>query len=73
MNDRKKKQEDNTKYKTHAEKTFFSLLFMFEKKLKSVSCTELSKGMMYVVKINPETQSAKSVSKKLLRSVWARI
>jgi hypothetical protein len=28
---------------------------------------------MYVVKINSETQSAKSVSKKLLRSVWERI
>jgi hypothetical protein len=26
-----------------------------------------------VVKINPETHSAKSVSKKLLRSVWERI
>ena len=26
-----------------------------------------------MVKINPETQSAKSISKKLLRSVWARI
>ena len=28
---------------------------------------------MYVVKINPETQSAKSISQKLLRSVWERI
>jgi len=28
---------------------------------------------MHVVKINPEAQSARSVSKKLLRSVWERI
>jgi hypothetical protein len=43
------------------------------KKLKSVFYIGLSKGLIYVVKINPETTSAKSVSEKLLRSVWKRI
>jgi len=44
-----------------------------EKKLRDSLVILLSKGLMCLVKIDPESQTAKSISTKLLRSVWDKI
>jgi len=57
---------------TRHEKIWF-LFLVREKTKKELLAMYSVKVLTYLVKVNPKTPSAKSVSKKTLRSVWERI